>query len=63
MRAHPREMAAFTFTMVSGWKSALGRMVEMTILDIGNVSVAFLARVSMESATRSLRVRKSLVPT
>lgn len=52
MRAHPREMAAFTFIMVSGWKSVRGKMVDMIILEVGKVSVAFVATLRMDSATR-----------
>ena len=63
MRAHPREMAAFTICMVSGWKSALGSMVEITILAVGNVSDPFSAILMMDSATRSCCVLRSFVPT
>lgn len=56
-------MAVFTFAMVSGWKSVRGNMVDITILDVGNVSVAFVATLTMDSATCCCCALRSFVPT
>lgn len=56
-------MSAFTLCMVRGWKSDLGRMVEITTLEVGKVCVAFMATRVTESATRSCCARRSFVPT
>ena len=61
-RAQSREMLALIWFIVRGWKSFLGSEVEITVLELGKMWLAFSITALSDVATLSCSALRLFVP-